>query len=279
MNTANPFGTASGSQYLQQHDLSLRNHAVNRRTFLRHSAAAAGALAIPGVVRAKPPAMQIIDTHQHLWDLDKFVLPWVKAGTPLGRSHTLADYNQAVAGLNVVKTIYMEVDVDPAQQQAEADFVVATCKRPDSRMVAGVVSGRPAADDFRRYAEQFKGSPYIKGMRQVLHGPATPAGFCLNPKFVHGVQMLGELGLRFDLCMRTGELADGGKLIDTCPGTKFILDHCGNAKVHGPDGKAPDRIQWQRDIAGLAKRPNVVCKVSGIVNSAKKDGWGPADLG
>jgi L-fuconolactonase len=222
--------------------------------------------------------MPIIDTHQHLWDLDRFRLPWLKPGNPLAHSHTLADFKTAAAGLEIVKTIYMEVDVDPAQQQAEADFVIATCRRPDSGMVAGVVSGRPAADGFGEYVAQFRGSPYVKGVRQVLHADTTPAGYCLDPKFVHGVQRLGELGLRVDLCMRPVELPDAGKLIDACPGTQFILDHCGNAPVHDKDGKAPDRTQWRRDIVALAKRSNLVCKVSGLVNTAKPNAWGPADL-
>jgi L-fuconolactonase len=92
------------------------------------------------------------------------------------------------------------------------------------------------------------------------------------------MRLLGELNLRFDLCMRTSELTDAARLIDVCPGTQFILDHCGNAPVHMPDGGTPDRTQWKRDIAALARRPNLVCKVSGLVNTAKKGAWGPADL-
>jgi L-fuconolactonase len=92
------------------------------------------------------------------------------------------------------------------------------------------------------------------------------------------VQLLGELGLRFDLCIRPADLADAGKLIDACRSTQFILDHCGNAPVHGPDGQAPDRTQWQKEITALARRPNLVCKVSGLVNTAKKGAWGPSDL-
>jgi L-fuconolactonase len=247
---------------------------MNRRTFLRRSAIAA----VASIAAApKTTFMPIIDTHQHLWNLDKFRLPWLKNRGGLNRSYTLTDYKQAAEGLNIVKTIYMEVDLDPTLQQAEAEFVVATCQQPESGMVGGVISGRPAADEFRAYATQFKGSPFIKGVRQVLHGTAPP-GFCLDPKFVRGIQLLGELGLRYDLCMRPDELTDAGKLVDACPNTKFILDHCGNAKVHGPDGKAPDRTAWQRDLAALAKRPNLVCKVSGIVISAKKGDWSAADL-
>src|SRR5205823_2705166 len=138
-------------------------------------------------------------------------LLWLKPDSVLARSHTLSDYKEAAAGLDIVKTIYMEVDVDPAQQQMEADFVVETCRRPDSGMVAGVVSGRPAADGFAAYVKQFKDSPCVKGVRQVLHVETTPPGYCLAPKFVRGVQLLGELGLKFDLCMRPAELADAGK--------------------------------------------------------------------
>jgi predicted TIM-barrel fold metal-dependent hydrolase len=222
--------------------------------------------------------MPIIDTHQHLWDLERFRLNWLTPGNALAHTYTLADYKASAAGLDIAQTIYMEVDVDPAQQQAEADFVIATCKQPGSNMVAGIVSGRPASTGFRDYVTRFQKTPFIKGVRQVLHVDATPPGFCLNPDFVRGVQLLGELGLRFDLCMRPAELTDAGKLIDACPSTQFILDHCGNAPVHLPDGGTPDRTQWKRDIAALAVRPNLVCKVSGLVNTAKKGAWGPTDL-
>jgi len=69
------------------------------------------------------------------------------------------------------------------------------------------------------------------------------------------------------------ELLDAAKLIDTCPDTRFVLDHCGNAKV-----QAKDRRQWEKDIAAVAKRKNVVGKVSGIVVGARLKEWKPEDL-
>src|SRR5881398_15348 len=76
--------------------------------------------------------MPIIDAHQHLWDLSRFRLPWVKPGTALARNYFVSNYHRAANGLEVLKTIYMEVDVDPAQQQDEADFVFATCRQPET---------------------------------------------------------------------------------------------------------------------------------------------------
>jgi predicted TIM-barrel fold metal-dependent hydrolase len=246
---------------------------VDRRQFLH--AGLATAVTTPALAHAaRPEGPPIVDTHQHLWDLQKFKLPWIKEGSPLARSYLLEDYDKATEGLAVVKTVYMEVDVDPAQQEREADFVIELCKNAEkTRMYGAVISGRPASDGFKKYLSRFKGGKYIKGLRQVLHNPDTKAGYCLQPAFVKGIQLLGDYGLSYDICIRPGELLDAAKLIDQCPGTRFILDHCGNADV-----QAQDRTQWQKDIGQVARRKNVVCKVSGIVASAKPKAWAAGDL-
>jgi predicted TIM-barrel fold metal-dependent hydrolase len=136
-----------------------------------------------------------------------------------------------------------------------------------------VISGRPSSDRFARYIAPFASVSVIKGVRQVLHGSGTPPGYCLDDRFVRGVRLLGDLGLSFDLRIRPGELGDGARLIDTCPGTNFILDHCGNAEVF-----AADLTPWKRDIAAVARRTNVSCKVSGTVASIKGRTWRPEDL-
>jgi predicted TIM-barrel fold metal-dependent hydrolase len=167
----------------------------------------------------------------------------------------------------------MEVDVDPAQQSAEAEYVTGLCQRADTLMVAAVVSGRPASDEFGKYLGQFRTNSRIKGLRQVLHGPGTPAGFCLDPAFIRGVRLLGERGLSFDLCMRPNELPDAARLARECPGTRFILDHCGNGPIY------EDRSKWEKGIAELAQLKNVVAaKISGIIVQTEGKKWQPADL-
>ena len=79
-------------------------------------------------------------------------------------------------------------------------------------------------------------------------------------------------------------------LVDRCPRTRFILDHCGNAdpkafrRAGGPGfADAAEALRragerWRRDIAELAKRRNVVCKISGIVARAVPGNWTADDL-
>ncbi len=243
---------------------------MNRRQFFAASVAVAGT----GILAAETGTpLPIIDTHQHLWDLKKFALPWVKEGSLLAKDHVTSDYLRATAGLNVVKAVYMEVDVAVEQQPGEAEYVLAICRRLDTPTVAAVISGRPASDGFAKYLEPYRKLDLIKGVRQVLHGDSTPAGFCLDKNFVRGVRLLGDMGKSFDLCMRPGELLDAAKLIDECPGTRFILDHCGNGPVY-----TKDRSAWQKGIAEVAKRKNVVGKVSGIIAQTRPGKWKPDDL-
>ncbi|MGH7170935.1 MAG: amidohydrolase family protein [Gemmataceae bacterium] len=252
---------------------------MNRRQFLAASAAVAAVAANSSEENAT--VFPVLDTHQHLWDLSKFRLPWQKNEPKLAKNHLIADYLAATADLGevdgrparIVKTVYMEVDVEPSQQTAEAKYVLDLCSRADNPMVAAVIPGRPASDGFAKYLDAFTNSVCIKGVRQVLHGPGTPAGYCLDKKFIQGVRLLGEHNLSYDLCMRPAELRDAAKLIDECPGTRFVLDHCGNGDV-----QAKDRSQWEKDMAEVAERKNVVCKVSGIVVTAKPGKWSADDL-
>jgi predicted TIM-barrel fold metal-dependent hydrolase len=261
-----------------------------RRQFLCQSASAAAWLAISssrtGVAQQTPPAIPIIDTHQHLWDLGRVQLPWLGGAPHLNRSYLPKDYAQAAEGLGVVKTIYMEVDAAEQSKQAEADYVLDICRRGDTSMAAAVIGGDPAADHFRSYILQFKDSPYLKGVRQIIRDRQWFA----EAKFRRGIQFLGERGLSFDLCHGPEWLGDAAGLLDACPGTRFVLDHCGNANVKTflPPGKdepaasASARRQqaerWRLDIAALARRKNVVCKISGIIASAPKGAWTPAQL-
>src|SRR5262249_17429407 len=159
-------------------------------------------------------SMSIVDTHQHLWDLRRFRLPWLKGAPRLDRNFLMADYLEATKGLNVVKSVYMEVDVEPSQQVEEAEYVIDLCRRREGPMLGVVISGRPASGDFKAYLARFKQSPEIKGLRQVLHGSSTPPGYCLDERFLAGIRLLGEQGLSFDICIRPNELRDAAKLID-----------------------------------------------------------------
>jgi L-fuconolactonase len=260
---------------------------LNRRSFVRTSLAC-GVLTTSTLQRATAfveDVLPIIDTHQHLWDLVQYNPPWLKGADPkIAAKHDLLDYRKETEGLNIVKAIYMEVDVAPEDQDKEADYVLSLIDSRKSSTVAAVISGRPDSDKFAGYMARFRDNPKIKGIRQVLHADSAERGLCLKPQFVKSVQLLGEMNKTFDLCMRPTELADGAALAEKCPGTRFIVDHCGNADPrawrpkNNQTAKPIHEVeQWKRDLQKLAKRENVICKISGIIARAPKD-WKADDL-
>lgn len=266
---------------------------VGRRTFLRNAAAvAAAAIAAPTAARldaeSQPVELPIVDTHEHLWDLSRLRLAWLKRGEPLCRSYLPEDYQEAIAGLNVVKSVYMEVAVEPADQVAEAQSVIAICDGRKTPMCGAVIGGRPASDDFRRYILQFKGNRYVKGVRQILRSASELRLLASPDALIPGLRLLGELGMCFDLCVPPTVLADAARLIGRCPETRFVLDHCGNAdpKAFRPRSKgvdsqqspAHDAQQWRRDIEQIAHHKNVVCKISGLISQMVPGQWTPGDL-
>ena len=269
---------------------------TTRREFVRRTvcgALAAGALgswdAAPAKAQQPEGApLPIVDTHQHLWDLDVVSLPWLKSAGHLNRSHVTGHYLEETRGLNVVKAVYMEVAVDPDYLLKEAEYVIDLCKRDDNPTVAAVIGGRPGEEGFADYITRFKGSPYVKGIRHIL--PGGSPDLWKEKQFLDGIRLLGELGMRFDLCMPPARLLDAARVVDLCPDTRFVLDHCGNAdpvafmSAQRRESARPSREpqheadQWRRDLAKLAEHDRVVCKISGIIARAPKENWTPDDL-
>ena len=99
--------------------------------------------------------------------------------------------------------------------------------------MAAVIGGRPGEASFADYIRTQAKNPYVRGVRQVLHG-ATPRGYCLQDTFVQSMRLLGELGLLFDICVRPDELPDAVTLVRQCPDTRFVrgpLRQCGSQSV------------------------------------------------
>lgn len=228
--------------------------------------------------------MKIIDTHQHLWDLERFEIPWLKNNERLGKNFLIAEYMEATKSVPIERSIYMEVDVAIHQKVAEAEYLIELCQDDSNSTVAAVVSAHPLRAGYAEFVRRFSKEPCIKGIRSLLIG-GSPQGECLQDEYVQGIQLLGELGLSFDICIRPGELPDAATLAERCPDTRFILDHCGNADPvafadanHRSRQPQHDADDWRRAIDALGECENVVCKISGIVARVNPDKWSADDL-
>src|SRR5579864_1448112 len=210
--------------------------------------------------------MQIVDTHQHLWDLDRFSYSWLSSVPSLNRSFRMRDYLEATAGLEIVKSVHLEADVDEPFMLDETRYLLALAQQDDNPLSGIVACGRPESKDFRSYLNQIAGGRKLKGIRRVLH--TQPDELSQSQTFVENVAALPEYNLSFDICVLARQLPIAINLVSRCPDTLFIVDHCGVPQV-----KEKILDPWRADIAEIAKFENVVCKISGLVAYAHSEKW------
>lgn len=215
--------------------------------------------------------MQIIDTHQHLWDVDLFRYSWLDSVPQLNRSFQMPDYLAATTGLEIVKSVHIEADVDESYMLDETRQLLALADRPDNPMEGVVACGRPEKEDFSKYLDKIAGRSKLKGIRRVLHTQPDDVGKGSN--FIKNVAALHEYDLSFDICVLARQLPIAIEIVSKCPNTAFILDHCGVPRV-----KERDLDPWRADISEIAKASNVVCKISGVVAYADPQNWTIADI-
>jgi predicted TIM-barrel fold metal-dependent hydrolase len=199
----------------------------------------------------------LLDTHQHLLDTDRFSYAWTKGLRALeGRAFTLEGYQADAEGTGIAGTLFMESTPDGSQDAREFAWIAGLAARPGSLIRGIVANGRPEDDGFAGQVESIN-SPFLRGIRRILH--VTPDGLLAQPRFVESLRWLGRRGLPFDLCVVACQHPAALALVDACPGTQFVLDHCGMPEIGRLD-------PWRAGIRDLALRPNVACKISGVLD-------------
>jgi predicted TIM-barrel fold metal-dependent hydrolase len=200
----------------------------------------------------------MIDTHLHLIHPERFSYDWT-AGIPAlaGQPFRLEEYRAAAEGCGITESIFMEVDVPWDQAASEAAFFTSLAENPANRISGVIAACRPENDDFAAHLDA-TAHPRLVGYRRVLH--TQPDGLSETSLFRENVALIGKADLTFDLCLLPRQLAAGAALIDACPDTRFILDHCGV-----PDIASGDLSFWREQLREISRRPNLACKISGII--------------
>lgn len=204
--------------------------------------------------------MRIIDTHLHLIYPDRFSYPWLSGAPAIDRPWHVESYWQEAAPLGIEAALHMEVDVAEPQIANETEFVLGL-----DRVVGAIASGRPEHSGFEAHLERMQALRRVKGIRRLLQG--QPAELSQTQTFIDNVRLLPRYGMTFDICVKSHELMLAPPLIQACPGTQFVLDHCGNPKIAEAEWES-----WTTRLERVAELPNVVCKVSGILANVD-DTW------
>lgn len=208
----------------------------------------------------------IIDTHLHIVDQNALSYPWLADAGPLNRNSTYDDYAREARRLGISGVLHMEVDVADADIEAETDYVESVAGRQGSMLLGAIAACRPENPDFPAYLERARAKKIVKGFRRVLH--VMPDDLSRSPIFRENIMRLSGTGLTFDLVAKPHQLPIAAELADLAPDVQFVLDHCGV-----PDIKGEAYSPWAKAVTDIARRPNIVGKLSGIVAYTDTDTW------
>ncbi|MHA3725231.1 amidohydrolase family protein [Leucobacter sp. HY1910] len=209
--------------------------------------------------------MRILDTHLHLWDPARLTYPWLEGVPALNRQLAAPQAIAAMdhAGLRPgagVESIFMQADCLPEQSIDEVAWVTSERERVGLR---GIVAFAPVElPQLGEHLDALAAYELVVGVRRLLQG--EPAGFAMSEAFVAGVKQVAERGLVFDACVTREQLPEVAALADAVPELSIVLDHLGKPAVGSAAAPQTPAQTWERHLRGLAQRPNVTCKVSGL---------------
>ena len=208
----------------------------------------------------------LFDTHLHLIYPDRLDYPWLKSVPALNAPSTFNSYSVKAKRLGITECLHMEVDVDPKQIDLENKLITELMREPDSILRGAISAARPENSDFSQFVEAAQHNKTIKGFRRVLHTQKDEMS--QSTAFRNNIRTLSNTGLTFDLCVLPHQLLISTELVDYCPQVIFILNHCGV-----PDIKNGNFSPWNDFISALAKRPNVIAKISGLIAYGDPETW------
>ncbi|MGE9008613.1 amidohydrolase family protein [Leptospira interrogans] len=208
-----------------------------------------------------------IDAHHHLWTLARGDYGWLTpALAPIHRDFSLSDLAPHLAAAIIRGTILVQA----APTEAETMFLLDIAAK--AQVVRGVVGWTDfdVADGAARI-DALAVHKLLVGLRPMVQDMPDD-DWLLRPGLAPLLAAMARNNLAFDALVLPRHLPRLLRLVDDHPNLRFVLDHC--AKPRLATGETAD---WYRDLALLAERPNIVCKLSGLVTEAAPD-WQIADL-
>jgi L-fuconolactonase len=206
-----------------------------------------------------------IDAHHHLWRYRDPGQPWMtEEMTELRRDIGLEDLRNVVVPTGITGTVVVEVE----RTAEETRWLTSVAASAD--LILGVVGWADLTDSLAQAElEKMTSLPKLKGVRHPIHDEPDP-NFILREDFNRGVAGLHQLRLTYDILIFEDHLPQTISFVDRHPNQIFILDHIAKPRIRHASITA-----WRTNLLELARRPNVYCKLSGVVTEADWDRWSP----
>ncbi|MGI9071584.1 MAG: amidohydrolase family protein [Bryobacteraceae bacterium] len=213
------------------------------------------------------PAIRI-DAHHHFWTYSREEYGWIDESMTVIRRDFLPDHLEPeirACGIDGV------VSVQARQTLEETRWLLALASKRD--FIRGVVGWVPLiAPDISDILGSLIEQGRLKAVRHVLQAEPDDQ-YMLRDDFNRGIDSLSEFGLVYDILIFERHVPQAIEFVDRHPKQTFVLDHIAKPRIR-------DHVisPWRENLRALAERPNVYCKISGLVTEADYKTWTKEDL-
>ena len=203
----------------------------------------------------------MIDSHHHLWQYSEEQYPWIPKGSPLEKTHGLAELAEVTEAAGVDGTVVVQA----RQVVEESDWLLSLADESD--LIQAVVGWVPLIDDgVEVEIERLAAHEKFKAVRHVLQD--EPDEYFLRDDFHRGLAKLPGHGLLYDLLLFQRQLPVTIKLVDRQPELGMVVDHI--AKPEAKNGRVEG--DWKKGMREMAKRENILgVKFSGLATEFNDD--------
>lgn len=215
----------------------------------------------------------IIDTHIHIWDLQKARYAWLEGDTGiLNRTYLLDELLPEMAETPVTSGILVQA----ANNAEDTELMLQTAH--NHKEITGVVGWLPLTDPRKVQSmldEQFSGERYFKGVRHLIHNETDPE-WLLQAPVLESLGILASRNIPYDIVgIHDQHLQTAIRVAEKIPSLRMVLDH-----LNQPPIKAGDRFgNWGALMKEIAANGNVYAKISGLgTTSGNPDRWTENDI-
>jgi len=209
-----------------------------------------------------------IDSHQHFWRYDAARDTWITDAMRAIKRDFLPD---DLAAEMKASGIDASVAVQTVQSEDDSRFLLDLAEK-DKRIVGVVGWVDFRSSNLEERLKYFSRFPKLCGFRHVAQSEPD-SRFLIRPEFTAGIARLNEFGYTYDILIFPRQLPAAIELVSMFPEQRFVLDHMAK-----PDVRTRTSTRWSMMICKLASKPNVYCKLSGLVTEADWYRWSAADF-
>jgi L-fucono-1,5-lactonase len=209
-----------------------------------------------------------IDAHQHFWIYKAEEYDWIdESMMRLRRDFLPGDLSPE----RHKDGFQGSIAVQARQSLEETRWLLELADGDPSIMgVVGWVDLR--SPDARSQLTALTRNSKLVGVRHIVQSEPD-SRFLLGGDFLRGIALLEKFDLTYDILIYPQHLSVAALFVERFPKQRFVLDHL--AKPHI---KAGEIERWATGVRGLAKFPNVYCKLSGLVTEADWQSWTPEQI-